>query len=338
MNENKHIKSLAIYYFEGKITLNDEKILFEFINQSDANFQQFRQWEREWKSNYVLQPDTEEAWEAVSREIIQRELQNHQQDNSKTSTRFIRWSKYVAAVAIIALVVVTSLYIHQININGGAKHYVTVEAPLGQKSKVTLADGTVVWLNAGTQISYPEGNRSSDFIVKLSGEAFFEVAKQKNKKFIVRTSIYDVEVVGTKFNISSYPGDRFISTTLIEGKINLMHESNKTEMQPGETIAYDAQTGLITKSVNPLQNVNAWIDNSIIFDAISLDELSARLSRQFDVKIKLQSAQLGAKKFSIALRNNETVADVMTALEKILNVKVNKVGQTYYINSGTDHP
>ena len=113
--------------------------------------------------------------------------------------------------------------------------------------------------------------------------------------------------------------------------MNLHHRNKKTGLNPGESIAYDTTTGQLQKPNEALQNSNAWIHNAIIYDNITLNDLTAKLSRQYNVAIKLESDELAGTKFNIALRNDESIRDVMNAIEKILNVEVSNVGLNYYI-------
>ena len=160
--------------------------------------------------------------------------------------------------------------------------------------------------------------------------------EEKKGRFIVATASYDVEVVGTKFNVSSYSDDRYVTTTLNEGRVDLTRDNEKTILMPGESATLDRETGEITKSKTGNISSEAWINNRLIFDNITLEELITRLSRQYNVKIQLQKGELGSKKFNIALINDESIAEVMKAIEKILNVEIRNEGTSYFIKEKTN--
>lgn len=331
MNEPHEERLLAFRYFEGKLNFEEEKLLHDYISQSDENFAAFRQWENEWKEEETENCEVKGEWKALIQKI---ETKENREMPGKNLIKFQlkQWKFAVAAVALFALVVSGTLFFNDLIQENATNNLVKVEAPMGQKSKITLADGTLVWLNSGTTLSYPTTSKSVNFRVELDGEAYFEVAKQKKGRFIVATASYDVEVVGTKFNVSSYSDDRYVTTTLNEGRVDLTRDNEKTILMPGESATLDRETGEITKSKTGNISSEAWINNRLIFDNITLEELITRLSRQYNVKIQLQKGELGSKKFNIALINDESIAEVMKAIEKILNVEIRNEGTSYFIN------
>ena len=158
---------------------------------------------------------------------------------------------------------------------------------LGGKSKVLLADGSLVWLNSGSTLKYSTDFNEEERIVTLSGEGYFEVSKKNNMPFTVRTQGYDVVVKGTKFNVSAYEGDPFISTTLIEGKVTVNYKNESIDMNPGEEMKIKSTGELQHTSVNVSQS-NAWMDNQLVSDNITFQNLMAKLSRRFNVEIEIE--------------------------------------------------
>lgn len=159
----------------------------------------------------------------------------------------------------------------------------------------------------------------------------FEVTKKAGATFIVQTHGYDVVVKGTKFDVSAYDDDPFISTTLLEGSVELNYKGSPIRMSPGESMRLNVETGkFIRTQVNASQS-KAWAENRIEFDHITLKELVAKLSRQYDVNIRLESEAVGDKTFRISLRNRETIGEVMTALQEIIPITVERKGKDIYI-------
>ena len=136
---------------------------------------------------------------------------------------------------------------------------VKIAVPLGAKSCITLPDGTKAWLNAGTELTYNEDYGQKKRTLFLTGEAFFDVAKDKEHPFIVNTSDLIIQALGTQFNVKAYPEEKIITTTLVEGKIDVrMIKSNrqlkKVTLLPNEEIVYfvpgyrqKVETGSVTE-------------------------------------------------------------------------------------------
>ena len=329
MEEKKNIRELAVQYFEGRIRRKDEKLLFEYVGQSEANRTAFRQWEKEWIASGITDSNTTKEWETLQRKIRTQEAIIPMLGISKT--RFSVWRKVAAVAAIVLLTIGGTLGGRQLSSSLQPETYFVCETPYGEKSKVVLSDGTVVWLNAGSTLKYSNKFNTANRRVELNGEGYFEVTKKAGATFIVQTHGYDVVVKGTKFDVSAYDDDPFISTTLLEGSVELNYKGSQIRMSPGESMRLNVETGkFIRTQVNASQS-KAWAENRIEFDHITLKELVAKLSRQYDVNIRLESEAVGDKTFRISLRNRETIGEVMTALQEIIPITVERKGKDIYI-------
>lgn len=327
MNETEIMQELAFAYFAGKISKADEKKLFEFIQKEEQNYQQFKDWERAWMLSEKEDLRTAREWES-----LQCRIRTHEAVNpmiSKSGSDLWRWAVAIAAMFVLIaggtwVVLNTTTFMNK-------AQYIVFEAPYGEKSKMTFPDGTVVWLNAGSSLKYSNKYNTDDRVVELEGEGYFEVAKKKKIPFIVHTRGYDVVVKGTKFNVTAYPEDSNITTTLMEGAVELLKEKQHIAMKPGESVTLNVVSGKFTLTkVNPDVS-KAWSENRIEYDNISLRELAAKLSRQYDVKIHLLTEEVGDKRFSISLRNQETIGEVMSALKEIIPIQVERKNMDIYI-------
>lgn len=327
MKAEKQIQILAIRYFEGQISRTDEERLFKFIQESEENYSQFKAWEHEWLLSSETDDRTEHEWERLQVKMRTRETIVPMLPSSK----FTFWRKIAAVAAIVVLTAGTTLGIWNTIAYLQPETYLTLEAPYGEKSKMTLPDGTVIWLNAGSKLQYSNKFNTGDRRVKLDGEGYFEVTKHNGKQFTVETMAYDVVVKGTKFDVSTYSDDEFVTTTLIEGSVELLRGGQTVKMRPGESVRLDLLSGrFIRNRVNASQS-KAWSENKLEFDHITLKELVVKLSRQYDVKIRLESEQLGNKTFHFSLRNQETISEVMEALQKIIPITVERKEEYIYI-------
>ena len=327
MNETEIMQELAFAYFAGKISKADEKKLFEFIQKEEQNYQQFKDWERAWMLSEKEDLRTAREWES-----LQCRIRTHEAVNpmiSKSGSDLWRWAVAIAAMFVLIaggtwVVLNTTTFMNK-------AQYIVFEAPYGEKSKMTFPDGTVVWLNAGSSLKYSNKYNTDDRVVELEGEGYFEVAKKKKIPFVVHTRGYDVVVKGTKFNVTAYPEDSNITTTLMEGAVELLKEKQHMAMKPGESVTLNVVSGKFTLTkVNPDVS-KAWSENRIEYDNISLRELAAKLSRQYDVKIHLLTEEVGDKRFSISLRNQETIGEVMSALKEIIPIQVERKNMDIYI-------
>lgn len=326
MEKERDIRELAIQYFEGRISRAGENLLFNYIGQNDKHRVEFRLWEREWMSANVSDGETQKEWES-----LQHRIRTQEAIVSMLPFRSVSWKRIAAVAAIVLLTVGSTLGLWQTFNTLRPEKYFVCETPYGEKSKVLLSDGTIVWLNAGSTLKYSNKFNTSNRRVQLEGEGYFEVTKQDGATFVVQTKGYDVIVKGTKFNVSAYTGDSFVSTSLLEGLVELDYKGCQIKMFPGEQLRLDLASGRFVRRKMNVALSKAWSENRIEFEDITLKELVVKLSRQYDVNIRLESEKLSEKRFRISLRNRETIGEVMDALKKIIPITVERKEKDIYI-------
>lgn len=329
MEDKKNMRELAYRYFEGSISKTGEKQLFAYLGRTPEHRDTLRKWEKEWIAASCPAAGVLDEWELLQRRMRTREAVAA--TLSPQPARFGRWKKFVSAAALIALIAGCAWGVASFLPDRSAGRYFACEVPYGEKSKLTLSDGTVVWLNAGSVLKYPAGFGRSGRVVELEGEGYFEVVKQSGKPFTVRTHGYDVVVEGTKFDVSAYPDDPSVTTTLLEGAVVLERSDGVIRMKPGEAVRLDRSTGELIRSRVHASQAAVWTEDRIESDNITLEELARKLSRRYDVRIRLSGREIGAVKFRISLRNKETIGEVLEALEKIVPIRVERRGKEIYI-------
>lgn len=197
----------------------------------------------------------------------------------------------------------------------------TLTIPFGKKLNVVLSDGTKVYLNSGSSLTYPNTFKNSkNRVVKLQGEGYFEVVKNKKKPFIVKTNLLDVRVLGTKFNVSSYKNDNINSITLVEGKVavsKLEHFENNVSkslfLQPNERITIQKDDKkLVKKTVNNVSKYISWKDKELIFQNDRFIDIAKKLERNFNVNIISNNEKLNNIKFTGKF-NKQDVFDILDA-------------------------
>ena len=193
--------------------------------------------------------------------------------------------------------------------------YNTLKIPYGKKFEVQLSDGTIVYLNAGTSLRYPvQFAKNQSRQVYLTGEAFFEVSKDKAHPFTVNAQEVSVEVLGTKFNVNSYIEDVSTNVVLVEGKVSLYKDKKTAENQvyltPGlKGSNIRGQQKIITESVNT-DYYTAWVTGSLVFKNASFDAIIKTLERRYNVTVINKNKILGKEIFN-ARFDNEPIEVVL---------------------------
>lgn len=330
METEKHIRELAISYFEGHISGPEEKQLFEYIHRDETGLRRFKEWEKAWMTTGSEAETTRQEWLRLQHRMRTHEAVIPLFPEPPSSFAF-PWKKTAIVAAVACLTIGFSLGFWKSNAFPREKSYFTCEAPYGEKSRITLSDGTTVWLNAGSTLRYADDYNASNRKVRLDGEGYFEVVSQKGVPFLVETKAYNIVVKGTKFNVSAYQEDGYVATTLLEGAVVLDYKGKKITMAPGESMRFDLKSARFIRSATQAAQSKAWADNRIEFDRITLKELLARLSRQYNVPIHLHSQDAGEKSYCISLRNRETIDEVLAALRQMIPLRIERKGKDIYI-------
>lgn len=189
----------------------------------------------------------------------------------------------------------------------------------GQTKVLRLSDGTLVRLNAGSSLFYPQrfSRLFSRRDVYLDGEAHFDVAENRSQPFVVHVGNLKVKVLGTHFNVKAYPAEELVTTTLEQGRVKVYGDKIAMTLLPDEQAVYNRISGKITKRSVDSGNYNQWMKGKLLFDQTPLKVIIADLQRRYDVSIKATPAVDLSRRFTMAFRADEGVGDVMRVLEKI---------------------
>ncbi len=190
----------------------------------------------------------------------------------------------VAAVFVFALSVAgLSIYIASETSLFYKSNWVAISTEAGQRSKVSLPDGSLVWINAGTVLKYcPDRNERK---VSLTGEAYFEVNHSPDYPFVVETDGTKIKVLGTKFNVSHYPGSKITEASLLSGEIVMSIDKNDKvfDIHPGEKAIYNAEKKSFNKTKTIVQNDILWKQGVLVFENESFNDLILKLERNYAV-------------------------------------------------------
>lgn len=206
-----------------------------------------------------------------------------------------------------------------------------VIVPYGDETSLQLADGTMVWLNAGSRIAFPtefENTRK----VHLEGEAYFEVAKDSDRPFIVSTHDIDVKVYGTKFNVSAYRNDDYTEAVLLEGSISLIENKSvfkiETFMAPGQKATYARQTKdiLLEKTKTP-ELYTSWREGWYQFSDVDLTYVTHKLERFYNVQFEFDDDVISnSSRVSGKLELKKSLDEVLAVLAKVSKTEYQRLG------------
>ncbi|AXP79794.1 fec operon regulator FecR [Mariniflexile rhizosphaerae] len=197
--------------------------------------------------------------------------------------------------------------------------YNTLKIPYGKTFKVQLSDGSLVHLNAGSQLKYPNNFTESKRKVYLQGEAYFEVTPNKDKPFIVQTSDTDIQVLGTKFNVSAYPDEKLVATVLVEGSVKITEkETNKSTnviLLPGQLALWNKTTEKINVTKVDVEDYTSWIEGKLVFESKTFEEMLRVLQRKYNVSIENRYSELNTGRYRGRFED-ESIEQIMKTFAK----------------------
>ncbi len=298
---------MLLRFLRCETTAEEEKEILDWIEESPANRQELE------RLDMMLQAAS------LNDDIIVRSEWN---DNAaRTSVRRPRLLvRLVAAAAIIAAAMFAGYTFSGRSEEGKCE----IVADRGQKSEVFLPDGSRIWLNSGSSISYSTAFGRSDRDIHLSGEAYFEVAKNKRLPFIVSTGDMTVKALGTVFNVCSYADEKEV-VTLVEGSVLTSAGDSEAILSPSQRIIYDRASGMLGAPETVIdRHLVPWKSNEIILDGNTLAEISVMLERMYNVDVKFASDCIKDYSYTGKIPNN--------SLKNILDLISGTTPVTYNIH------
>ncbi len=299
MDKNKNIQLLE-QFFNGSITKQEVKQLLEEL-KNDA-------FEKEW-----MKDQWEQAPEMMNKAVQKQIMSNIKADI--VPTRTFKMKQWLAVAASLLLVLTTSLsgYLLYDAQNKKLAGDMTVTVEKGQKVALTLPDKSRVWVNSGSTLTYGSRFNKHERIIELNGEAYFEVAKNKNAPFIVESNGFSVEALGTTFDVKAYADEKQISTVLMEGKVEVGDALNKINLTPNQKVTYNRETKSMQKSdVTDGVMYADWRYNKLTFSSETFENIASVLERNYNVKFVFEAQSLKKYRYSGSIGN--------TSLESLLQI------------------
>ena len=246
----------------------------------------------------------------------------------RLSVRFAQW----AAILIVGLLL--GYYFDAFKKESSPIYYTSV-TPKGSVSEMLLPDGTHIFLNSGSKIKYSVDGVNNMREIFLDGEAWFQVAKMEEKPFLVHTSMYDVLVTGTTFNVKAYPNENDVTTTLEEGHVSVKSSGNlklaeDIMLKPGEQLVYNTESKNIQVQEVNTKWYTSWKDNKLVFVNMSLKDLAVLLERKYGIEIEIGDQSILDYHYDGTIKD-ETILEILEILKRTLPIQYRIVNQKVVI-------
>jgi transmembrane sensor len=308
MESNENIHLLILRLFSGETDATEKNTISDWLSQSAENTKLYYDLKEIWLSAGVQVNADHYHLEDAIRKF--REKINGPKVQQKNNFSLIIFLKY-AAIVILFLGLPISYYFGTQN-STAQQSMTTITCAFGDKSTVTLPDSSKVWLNSGSKLTFNSDFKREGRKVILEGEAYFSVSKDKKNPFRVKTTGIDIEVLGTEFNLKAYPDDKLVSTTLVEGSLQISSNHQNTIIKPNQKLVFDKKTGTMKlKELADTSNDTDWKEGRLIFRNESLEELKPKLERWFDVDIVFDDEIVKRRRFTGVLER-ESILEVVS--------------------------
>ncbi len=313
-------------------TISNSKELFDFVNASADNAEEYIRQKNLWA---MLQ--TGAQMDAASIESGFRKVQKRLNHNF--------WRNPVVNILKYAAIIVFALaggYFLSQNKLGAELAMNEIVVPRGNRTSVTLPDGSLVWISNGSKLIYPENFSGDTRNVRLEGEGFFEVAHDTEHPFIVSVGQEKIKVLGTKFAVVAYPEDDLVKTELISGEIqfdvytgNTKNEYKSFLVKPSHSLVYDKTSGKVYESIIPDGFYDYWLNGTYRFKNETFESLSRKIERIYNVEIIFMDTGFKTRNFTGTLSIDDNIYTIMEAFKnasgKPFNYKYEK-GKIFIMN------
>lgn len=289
-------KEILYRFFEGTVSMEEGEQIRAWIEESPENEKEFYKERKLFDAMMLLTRKKKGVlqfqWNSVKNELLK-----------------------IAGVILLTLSVSYLYRQYEMSIETPAMQ--TIYVPAGQRMNITLPDGTNVWLNARTTIQYPLNFNQKSRQVKLDGQAYFDVTKNPKKPFIVQTRKYDVEVIGTKFDVDAYSDKDQFETALMQGSVKLVSVENpeKTLMLKPDCKAYLENGNLKVKPLDDY-NVYRWKEGLLCFTNETFDAIMKDFEKYFEVKIEVSNKEVSKYYFTGKFRQTDGIDYALRVLQR----------------------
>ncbi len=297
------MKELIARFLKNELSDAEKEELNTWLSQDPAHRQQLMEIQQLWTQSAPLRPqylpETAQAWELLLSQISKGENEN------------LTWRWVLGMAASLLLVgIVVFLWVR----NPAGKYTAQTDV----RTPMELPDGSTVWLNKGSTLSYQEKPSSRDVV--LTGEAYFEVVANPNQPFTILTDELSTQVVGTAFNVDA-SGDSFTDVVVSSGKVLVFDNQDSVLLLPGLLGHYDQKTGKLSQSRNEDLNFDSWRTGMLVFEDASIDAVISDLESYFDVALILEES---ADARLNATFDNQSLETILELIALSTDVQISK--------------
>ncbi len=367
--DNQLFYLLVARSLSGEATEDDLNELKRFFNEDNSYKEKFDLFKAHWEDKNSIRSDLDAAFEKINLQIKLQEDKNRYEEikaisSAKATSRTLIFLKRFSKVAAILLLCAGSVYfIYQkdkpnLFFNRATPKDIAwqiKQTPKGTKSAIILADGTKVLLNADSRLKFPQTFSGTSREVYLTGEAFFDVTKNANKPFIIHTDKMNIKVLGTEFNVKSYPKDLTSETTLIRGLIEVTLNDRPADriilrpkekliipnLLPEKALAARQSTStfrpkLLISNLHYISKTDtavvetSWITDKLVFQDKSFGSLATDLERWYGINIQFSNEDIKNYRFT-GVFEKETIKEVLDALKLTEKFNYKILDTTVYI-------
>lgn len=309
-------RELLYNFFKGNATLEEGMKIKAWVEASEENERTFYK-ERELFNTLLLHNPLPEKKSSVFKLSIFKKIKS---DGLK--------------IAVVVILTLAFSYLYQGYKNRRADVIMsTISVPEGQRTHLTLPDGTTVWLNARTTMQYPSSFNKKKRVVILQGEAYFDVKRNEDKPFVVQTSVCDVEVLGTKFNVNAYPELKKFEATLMHGSVKVIPKANPSQvviLKPEHKLSLENGKLNVTRVEN--FDPYRWKEGLICFTDESFLNIMKDFEKYYGVKIVMENEKVGESHFTGKFRLSDGIDYALRILQGNLKFQYEKDNEKQIIH------
>lgn len=214
--------------------------------------------------------------------------------------------------------------------------YHTLTVPVGGEYHFTMADGTRIWVNSSSEVRFPDHFSGEKREIYIEGEVYLEVARDEEHPFIVHTGENQVKVLGTKFNLTAYPEEPKVVTTLVEGSVEFKNISSGVRLKPGEQSTLDKETNKLEKQKVDASVYTSWVTGTFEYERMPLSDISRQLSRWYDVQFVFEAQEFRNHPFTGIVKRDQSLEDVLSMIGKTTNIRFEISERTIIIKRAED--
>lgn len=309
------IEDTIISYLEGKLDSDEQQELLNWVQRSKDNAITYTRTKDAWEAAYVdanAVADTKKEWKTLKYQLIGPSIAA-----SNKIKRTLRIWQAVAAVVSVMLSLSALWYVTQSESTKDELQVQTI-VPSGEKTRLVLPDGTKVWINSSSVLTYNTDYGRENRNIHLDGEAYFEVAHNADMPFHVYTKDCKVKVLGTKFNVMAYSSSPYTETSLLEGKVNVsLQNGEPVVIKPGQMALVNGDKESIRILEGNINNIICWKDNVLKFDNTPFKQVIEKLNKWYGVTIELNNAELlEQKRFTFTVKS-ESLSELLTIMKLV---------------------